>query len=84
MNALNFSRMFPNAGYNLILADPPFFKEDIYDVINNLISNKYLINDGFIIVERSKQTKSKDVEKFGKEAFKIIGDACLYEIWKPD
>ena len=81
--ALKFSQMFPNAGYNLILADPPFFKEDIYDVVDNLISNNYLIDDGFIIVERSIQTKSKDMEKFGKEAFKIIGDACLYEIRKP-
>jgi 16S rRNA (guanine966-N2)-methyltransferase len=80
MDALKFSGMFPDAGYDLVLADPPFFKDDIYEVVDNLVSNGYLAKDGFIIIERSIQTKIKDIEKFGREAFKIVGDACLYEI----
>ena len=83
MNALRFSGISPIGRYDLILADPPFFKEDIYDVVKNLISNNFLSDEGFMIVERSKQTKSKDVEKFGRVAFKTIGDAHLYEIRNP-
>jgi len=80
MSALNFSARFENAGYDLILADPPFFKEDIYKVVANLLTNKYPKPGSFIIVERSIQTKEKDIENLGIEPFKIIGDTCLYSI----
>jgi 16S rRNA (guanine966-N2)-methyltransferase len=83
MDVLKFSQGSPEAGYNLIIADPPFFKDDVYNAVDNLVLNEYLANDGFIIIERSIQTKNKDVEKFGREPFKIIGDACLYEVTKP-
>jgi hypothetical protein len=33
-----------------------------------------------MIIERSIQTKHKDVANLKVEPFKIIGDACLYEI----
>ncbi|GAB4295677.1 MAG: 16S rRNA (guanine(966)-N(2))-methyltransferase RsmD [Ignavibacteriaceae bacterium] len=80
MNALKFSTVPPDELYNLIFADPPFFKDDIYQVVDNLIFNRYFLYNGFIIVERSIQTKNKDTEKFKVEPFKIIGDACLYRI----
>ena len=35
----------------------PFFTDDIYKVVDNLKSNKYLNDSGFIIIERSIQTK---------------------------
>ena len=66
--------------YDLILADPPFFKDDVYDVVKNLKANNYLKEEGMIVIERSIQTKAADILNFGVEPFKIVGDACLYEI----
>jgi 16S rRNA (guanine966-N2)-methyltransferase len=80
MEALQFSQLFQNQDYDLIFADPPFFKDDIYRVVENLINNKYLADKGFMIIERSIQTKGKDIEKLKILPFKIIGDSCLYEI----
>ncbi len=80
MEALKFSRMEEHDNYDLIFADPPFFKDDIYEVIENLISNNYLKEEGKIIVQRSIQTKEKDKLNFEVEPFKIIGDSCLYKL----
>jgi 16S rRNA (guanine966-N2)-methyltransferase len=80
MEALRFSAIPPKHKYELILADPPFFKDDIYAVVKNLLINKFLSADGMIIIERSKQTKQKDIENLGVEPFKLIGDTCLYRI----
>lgn len=80
MSALSFSTKFNNQDYDLILADPPFFKDDIYRVVENLLANKYLKPGSFIIVERSKQTEEKDKANFKIEPFKKIGDTCLYSI----
>jgi 16S rRNA (guanine966-N2)-methyltransferase len=79
-DALKFADSFSDLNYDLILADPPFFKDDIYKVVDRILANKYLSEDGIMIIERSVQTKNKDIENFGIEPFKIIGDACLYEI----
>jgi len=79
-SAINFSSQKKETGYDLILADPPFFKDDIYNVVENIFSNKYLREDGLMIVERSIQTKLNDIENLKVEPFKIIGDACLYEL----
>jgi 16S rRNA (guanine966-N2)-methyltransferase len=79
-SAIKFSSQKKKTEYDLILADPPFFKDDIYNVVGNIFSNKYLREDGLIIVERSIQTKQKDIENLKVEPFKIIGDACLYEL----
>ncbi len=80
MDALRFSALYNDQDYNLIVADPPFFKDDIYKVVKNLITNKYLSQDGSIIIERSVQTRKDDEQNLNKEPFKIIGDTCLYEI----
>ena len=80
MSALKFSSMKEKRNYDLVLADPPFFKDDIYIVVENILNNKYISKDSFAIIERSIQTKEKDIENFKVEPFKIIGDACLYEI----
>ena len=80
MEAERFSQLLKNHDYDLILADPPFFIDDIYNVVVNLINNKYFAVDGFMIIERSIQTREKDIENFKVEPFKIIGDSCLYEI----
>jgi 16S rRNA (guanine966-N2)-methyltransferase len=80
MEAIRFSQISDHEKYDLILADPPFFHDDIYKVIENLKVNEYLLESGFIIIERSIQTKEKDILNFGTEPFKIIGDTCLYEI----
>ena len=78
--AVDYSKRLPEKQYDLILADPPFFKNDIYKVVDYIFSNDYLKKDARMIIERSIQTKQKDFENFNIEPFKIIGDACLYEI----
>jgi len=80
METLKFSRMEAHKKYDLIFADPPFFKDDIYEVVEYLISNSFLDEVGFIIVQRSIQTKEKDKLHFVVEPFKIIGDSCLYKL----
>ena len=80
MTALKFSLIKEHEKYNLILADPPIFKDDIYKVVENILINKYLADEGIIIIERSIQTKEKDIKNFGCKPFKIIGDSCLYEL----
>ena len=81
--AIKFSSLKIEDGYDLILADPPFFKDDIYNVVDNLLKNKYFRSDSIMVIERSVQTKNKDIENFKVEPFRIIGDACLYEIKYP-
>ncbi|MHB8578929.1 MAG: 16S rRNA (guanine(966)-N(2))-methyltransferase RsmD [Ignavibacteriaceae bacterium] len=78
--AVTFSSAYKGLKYDLILADPPFFQDDIYVVIKNLLGNGFLATDGIIIIERSKQTREKDKLNFSVEPFKIIGDTCLYKI----
>jgi 16S rRNA (guanine966-N2)-methyltransferase len=80
MEAIRFSQISEHEQYDLILADPPFFKEDIYQVVENLKTNNYLNESGIIIIERSIQTKGKDILNLRTEPFKIIGDTCLYEV----
>ena len=80
MEAIKFSLLADHTEYDLILADPPFFKDDIYVVVDNLIKNHFLSKSGMIIIERSIQTKEKDILNLKTEPFKIIGDTCLYEL----
>lgn len=67
-----------NKPYDLILADPPFFKNDIYRVINNIRVNKYLSKDALLLIERSIQTREEDISNFGIEPAKKLGDSLIY------
>jgi len=78
--AVKFSQIKKHEKYNLILADPPFFKDDIYKVVENIVFNKYLADEGIMIIERCVKTKQKDIDNLGIEPFKIIGDSCIYKI----
>ena len=80
MAASIFAKKITDTKYDLILADPPFFKDDIYEVVENIFTNKILKEDSFMIIERSIQTKEKDINHFNIQPFKIIGDSCLYKI----
>ncbi|HSP88048.1 MAG TPA: 16S rRNA (guanine(966)-N(2))-methyltransferase RsmD [Ignavibacteriaceae bacterium] len=80
METIKFVNSSQEREFDLILADPPFFKDDIYKVVESIKANKHLNTEGIMIIERSIQTKEKDIENFKVEPFKIIGDACLYEI----
>lgn len=80
ISAEKFSQTQMDNSYDLILADPPFFEYDIYRVTQNIISNDYLRKDSFMVVERSVQTKEKDMREFDTKPLKIIGDTCLYKI----
>ena len=79
ISALQFSQIEKPGLYDLILADPPFFKFDIYPVVKNLVERDYLKENGVLLVERSVQTKNEDVENFGIEPFKRLGDSLLYQ-----
>ncbi|NWF88699.1 MAG: 16S rRNA (guanine(966)-N(2))-methyltransferase RsmD [Ignavibacteriaceae bacterium] len=80
MEALKFSRLKEHDKYNLIFADPPFFKDDIYEVLENLRQNNFLNEDGIIIIQRSVQTSEKDKLHLALGPFKRIGDSCLYQL----
>jgi 16S rRNA (guanine966-N2)-methyltransferase len=79
MDAVRFTKLEEHSKYNLILADPPFFKDDIYKVVENVISKNFLESDGLMLVERSVQTKENDVENFKCEPFKKLGDSLIYQ-----
>ena len=78
MDAIRFSKITDHQKYDLILADPPFFKDDIHLVVVNILKNDFLTKDGIMLVERSIQTKKEDEEAFGREAFKRLGDSLIY------
>ena len=78
MEAVRFSKMSEHEKYNLILADPPFFKNDIHKVVQNILTNGFLSGDGILLVERSIQTQKEDEGAFGKAAQKRLGDSLIY------
>lgn len=82
IKAVDFSKRKADLQFDLILADPPYFKDDIHQVVENLKTNNYFKEDCMMIIERSIETKVQDVEHFKVEPFKIIGDTCLYELYK--
>ncbi len=71
-----------NNKYDIIIADPPFFKYDIYEVVENVLDRDLLKDNGIMIIERSIQTKDKDLGNFKKEPDKRIGDTLLYFFYK--
>ncbi|MFA5806193.1 MAG: 16S rRNA (guanine(966)-N(2))-methyltransferase RsmD [Melioribacteraceae bacterium] len=79
MDAVRFSKTTDHEKYDLILADPPFFKNEIHLVVKNILEKKFLNDDGLIIVERSVQTKKEDREAFNIEPFKRLGDSLFYQ-----
>lgn len=81
MEAVKFTTISQHEQYDLILADPPFFKDDIHKALENLLERNYLKEDGLIIIERSIQTKEKDTEHFKCEPFKRMGDSLFYKFF---
>lgn len=79
MEAVRFSKLYEHDKYNLILADPPFFKHDIHNVVKNIFEKNFLADDGLMIIERSIQTQKEDQEAFALEPFKRIGDSLIYQ-----
>lgn len=76
--AVSFTSAQISNPYDLIMADPPFFKDDIYDVVENIYANKLLAPEGILFIERSIQTRENDEKNFGIKAYRQAGDACLY------
>ena len=79
MEAVKFSKLAEHQVYDLILADPPFFKDDIHRVAKNILENKFLSENGMMIIERSVQTQKEDLLAFKTEPFKKIGDSLIYK-----
>ena len=79
-DAISLSSAKRDRQYDLILADPPFFKDDIYQVVKNIFANNFLSEDGVMVIERSKKTRAEDEINFKVEVFRVIGDSCLYRL----
>ncbi len=79
-SALKFSRMKEHISYDLILADPPFFKEDIYVVAQNLLEGKFVSPGGYFFIERSIQTRDQDILNFKAEPIRRMGDSVIYSL----
>jgi 16S rRNA G966 N2-methylase RsmD len=78
MEAVRFSKLKEHDKYDLIIADPPFFKHDIHNVYKNILDNNFIANDGVLLIERSIQTKEKDERAFEQKAIKRLGDSLIY------
>lgn len=78
LDAIKFSRLAQHDKYDLILADPPFFKDDVHKVAANIIERQYVKSGGMMLIERSVQTEKEDIEAFAREPFKKIGDSLIY------
>lgn len=78
MSALKFSSLIEHDTYDLIILDPPFFKDDVHQVVENLINNKFLNKNGIMLIERSIQTKERDVKNFEIEPLRRLGDSLIY------
>lgn len=78
MSAIKFSSMDEHDNYDLIILDPPFFQDDVHQVVKNLMDRNFLKDEGILLVERSIQTKDKDVNSFKKNPFKRLGDSLIY------
>lgn len=77
-DATLFAKYTDHKKYDLIFADPPFFKTDIYAAAQNILANGFLNKKGVFLIERSIQTKENDSANLGIEPFKRIGDTLLY------
>lgn len=82
MDAVKFSKISEHDKYDFIFADPPFFKDDIHKVVENIMEREYLLEDGIFLIERSIQTEKKDIDAFGIDPFKRLGDSLIYEFRK--
>jgi 16S rRNA G966 N2-methylase RsmD len=80
MPALKFSTLTQHEKYDLIFADPPFFKDDIHETAKNILKNGFLEEEGLFIIERSIQTEEKDIEAFQSKPIKRMGDSLIYQI----
>jgi len=79
MEAVRFSSLKNHESYDLILADPPFFKNDIHKVVDNLLTSNYLNAGGLLLIERSVQTENEDKAAFKMEPYKKLGDSLIYQ-----
>lgn len=78
MKAVSFTSS-TNLQFDLILADPPFYEYDIYEVVKNIRRRGLLKPDGIFILERSIQTLEDDKINLELEPIKRLGDTCLYQ-----
>ncbi len=78
--AVRFSKMKNHEQYDFIFADPPFFKDDIHIVAQNILLNGFLKEEGIFLIERSIQTREKDIKQLSAEPFKQLGDSLIYKL----
>lgn len=70
--------------FDLIIADPPFFRDDVYLVFRNIFERDLLKDDGLLIIERSIQTEKEDEKAFGAKHIRRLGDSLIYQFYKED
>jgi 16S rRNA (guanine966-N2)-methyltransferase len=78
LDAVRFSKLDEHDKYDLVIADPPFFKDDIHEVVKNILDRGFLNDEGILLIERSVQTQKKDEDSFNKEHFRRLGDSLIY------
>ncbi|MBN1637897.1 MAG: 16S rRNA (guanine(966)-N(2))-methyltransferase RsmD [Ignavibacteriales bacterium] len=78
IEAKKFFSSKPPIQYDIIFADPPFFNYDIYEVVKLIFQNKFLAENGIILVQRSHQTEAKDIEEFKIKPERRIGDSNIF------
>lgn len=78
MEALRFFKLAEHLEYDLIIADPPYFKSDIHEAFKLIFENNFISENGVLIIERSIQTADIDEQIFGQKAAKRLGDSLIY------
>jgi 16S rRNA (guanine966-N2)-methyltransferase len=64
--------------FDLVLADPPYADDSIYETLDLLGKANAIRERGVVVVERAARRREKDEAKFGKEPFKTVGEASFY------
>jgi 16S rRNA (guanine966-N2)-methyltransferase len=69
--------------FDLVLADPPYADDSIYETLKRLGEAGAVREGGAVVVERAARGREKDETEFGREPFKYAGEACFY-LWGAD
>lgn len=78
MDAASFIRKDHPAKFDLLFADPPYKYTELYNMINDDSFNNLFADSSIKVIERAAETKSEDIQAFGIEPARVLGNTCLY------
>jgi 16S rRNA (guanine966-N2)-methyltransferase len=76
-DVLKFLNSEPELPYNIIFSDAPYDLKSANDIIQTVENNKWLANEGFLILETSKEETVKYSEQYILVKEKIFGISKL-------